>query len=132
MRPPSLILLASTFPFILRLSFCLCISVWKDFFILTLSHEVPLVSSMGLLRTFTTNVTQRQAMSSHGHELSPGSLTTVVLAMVFSSLATLFVASRFWVRRLKLSAPLLEDWTMLAALVCLTGYIKQYLNLIAC
>ncbi|MCJ1436766.1 hypothetical protein MMC27_006148 [Xylographa pallens] len=56
------------------------------------------------------------------HVLSPGGLTSIVLATVFSSLATIFVALRFWVRRLKHSRPLLEDWTMLAALILEWSY----------
>ncbi len=52
------------------------------------------------------------------HNLSGGGLTAIVLSCVFSSLSTIAVGLRFYVRRIKRVEVLVEDWIILAAAVC--------------
>lgn len=59
----------------------------------------------------------RATPSPHTGELSKGGLTAVVLSVFFSVIAIVAVGLRFWVRRMKGTRPLLEDWLILAALV---------------
>lgn len=60
----------------------------------------------------------RATPSSKTGQLSEGGLTAVVLSTFFSVIAIIAVGLRFWVRRRKRIGPLLEDWLILAALVC--------------
>ena len=56
--------------------------------------------------------------SSPRQTLSGGGATAVVLSVVFSVLASIAVGLRFYIRRVKRVGVLLEDWLILAALVC--------------
>ena len=60
----------------------------------------------------------QQATPGPGHALSSGGLTAIVTSFVFSFLATVVVGLRFYVRRIKGVAVFIEDWLILAALVC--------------
>ncbi|KAL9101416.1 MAG: hypothetical protein Q9163_003327 [Psora crenata] len=64
------------------------------------------------------NTSTRPYIGPHSHQPSGGGKKLIILAVVFAFLATLFVALRFWVRRLKRKGPFLEDWILLVALVC--------------
>ena len=52
------------------------------------------------------------------HTVSDGGMTAVVNSTVFSFLATIIVGLRFYVRQIKRKGILVEDWLILAALVC--------------
>ena len=54
--------------------------------------------------------------------LSDGGQTAIVTSVVFSFLATIAVALRFYVRRIKKVEAFLEDWLLFVALVCFTAY----------
>ena len=54
------------------------------------------------------------------HNLSEGGLTAIVISFVFSSLSTIFLGLRFYVRHFKRVGLFLEDWLIVAALVRLT------------
>ena len=56
--------------------------------------------------------------SSSSQTLSGGGATAVVLSVVFSGLASIAVGLRFYARRVQRARVLLEDWLILAALVC--------------
>lgn len=56
--------------------------------------------------------------SSSSQTLSGGGVTAIVLSVVFSVLASIAVGLRFYARRVKRVGVLLEDWLILAALVC--------------
>ena len=58
------------------------------------------------------------SVPSHTGRFSEGGITAVVLSFVFAFLATIAVGLRFWVRRIKGLGLWLEDWLILAALVC--------------
>ena len=60
---------------------------------------------------------EQSAISKPRHGLSHGGLTAIVTSMVFSSLATIAVCLRFYVRRLKRMGVFVEDWLILSALV---------------
>lgn len=64
------------------------------------------------------NIAARQALSSHRNDLSGGGTTAIVLSFLFTSLATIAVALRFWTRRIKRIGTFIEDWLILVALVC--------------
>lgn len=51
------------------------------------------------------------------HNLSDGGKTAIVTSVVFSSLATIAVGLRFYVRRIKRTGVFVEDWLLLSALV---------------
>ena len=50
--------------------------------------------------------------------LSHGGQTAIVVSFIFSFLATIAVGLRLYVRRIKRIGVLMEDWLILAALVC--------------
>jgi hypothetical protein len=63
------------------------------------------------------DINVRQMPSKSANALSDGGLTATVISFVFSFLATIFVVLRFWVRRMRRLAVLVEDWLILAAIV---------------
>jgi hypothetical protein len=56
------------------------------------------------------------------NELTEAGFRTVVITVVFSSLATVAVLGRFWARYLNAFVPVLEDWLVVGALVFTWGY----------
>ena len=52
------------------------------------------------------------------YALSDGGRTAIVTSVIFSFLSTIAMGLRFYMRRVKRVAVLLEDWLLLAALVC--------------
>ena len=51
------------------------------------------------------------------HELSTGGVQAIIVSFIFTALATVAVALRFYVRQIKRIRPLAEDWMIVAALV---------------
>lgn len=74
------------------------------------------------------SITGRQPASSRTDDLSTGGLTAVVVSFIFTFLATIAVGLRFWVRRIKRVGVLVEDWLIVAALVCSTGLQDSSFN----
>ncbi|KAL1594622.1 hypothetical protein SLS60_010383 [Paraconiothyrium brasiliense] len=56
------------------------------------------------------------------HELTTYGVRTIVITVVFATLATLSVIGRFWSRYLTAFKPALEDWLVVAALIVTWGY----------
>ena len=61
---------------------------------------------------------EQQATLTFAHGLSDGGRTAFILSCVFSFLSSIAVGLRFYVRKLKNVRVLVEDWLLLAALVC--------------